>query len=36
MSKLRPEDAGRRQEAALGGDYSEALARGIHILTVFN
>jgi IclR family pca regulon transcriptional regulator len=36
MSKLRPEDAERRRQAGLGGDYSEALARGLQIMAVFN
>ena len=35
MSKLRPEDAARRQSSAFGPDYSEALARGLQIMTAF-
>ncbi len=36
MSKLRAEDAERRQAAGLGRDHSEALARGLQILLTFN
>jgi IclR family pca regulon transcriptional regulator len=36
MSRLRTDDALRRQAAGLGPDHSEALARGLDILTVFN
>lgn len=36
MSKLRSEDAARRQEAGLGKDHSEALARGLQIMATFN
>jgi IclR family pca regulon transcriptional regulator len=36
MSKLRLEDAERRREAGLGRDHSEALARGLQIMAVFN
>jgi IclR family pca regulon transcriptional regulator len=35
MSKLRPQDAARRQESDLGPDHSEALARGLQIMTAF-
>ncbi|MCU4162266.1 helix-turn-helix domain-containing protein, partial [Acidiphilium sp. AL] len=33
MSKLRPQDAIRRAESARGPDFSEALARGLAVLT---
>ena len=36
MSKLGAEDAARRQSAGLGPDHSEALARGLQIMTVFD
>ena len=36
MSKLGFQDAVRREAAGLGPDYSEALARGLQILTVFD
>ncbi len=36
MSKLRPVDAAKRREAGLGRDHSEALARGLQIIAVFN
>lgn len=36
MSKLREGDADRRRQAGLGPDYSEALARGLQVLTTFN
>jgi IclR family pca regulon transcriptional regulator len=36
MSRLRAGDAERRRDSGLGPDYSEALARGLQILTVFN
>lgn len=36
MSKLRPQDAALRQGAGLGPDHSEALARGLHIMAVFD
>ena len=36
MSKLRPDDAARRQEAGLGKDHSEALARGLQIMATFD
>jgi IclR family pca regulon transcriptional regulator len=36
MSKLRQEDADRRQQSGLGPDHSEALARGLQILVTFN
>ena len=36
MSKLRAEDAGRRAAAGLGPDYSEALARGLQVMAVFD
>ncbi len=36
MSKLGPQDAARRQDAGLGADHSEALARGLQIMAVFD
>ncbi|WP_084623067.1 IclR family transcriptional regulator domain-containing protein [Acidisphaera rubrifaciens] len=36
MSRLREDDADRRRAAALGPDYSEALARGLLVLATFN
>jgi IclR family pca regulon transcriptional regulator len=36
MSKLGPQDAARRQSSGFGPDHSEALARGLQIMTVFN
>lgn len=36
MSKLRQEDAERRRADGFGPDYSEALARGLQIMAVFN
>ena len=36
MSKLGVQDAARRQASGLGPDHSEALARGLQILTVFD
>jgi IclR family pca regulon transcriptional regulator len=36
MTKLREQDAERRRIAGLGRDHSEALARGLQILTLFN
>lgn len=35
MSKLGSQDAARRRESGLGPDHSEALARGLLILTIF-
>jgi IclR family transcriptional regulator, pca regulon regulatory protein len=35
MAKLRTEDAVRRSETGLGPDFSEALARGLAVLTAF-
>ena len=36
MTRLRQEDSDRRRAAALGPDHSEALARGLQILTAFD
>ena len=36
MSKLGAQDAARRQSSGLGPDHSEALARGLQIVTVFD
>ena len=36
MTKLRDQDAERRHATGLGRDHSEALARGLQILTLFN
>ena len=36
MSKLRVADAAQRQAADFGPDYSEALARGLRIMAVFD
>ena len=36
MPKLRPDHAARRQEAGLGKDHSEALARGLQIMATFD
>lgn len=36
MSRLRAEDAARRAGAGLGPDHSEALARGLQVLAVFD
>jgi IclR family pca regulon transcriptional regulator len=36
MTRLRPQDAERRQQAGLGPDHSEALARGLQVLAAFN
>lgn len=35
MSRLRSQDAARRRDAGLGPDHSEALARGLQIMTAF-
>ena len=35
MSKLRAEDAARRARAGLGSNHSEALARGLQVITAF-
>ena len=35
MTKLREQDAERRRSSALGPDFSEALARGLQIMTTF-
>jgi IclR family pca regulon transcriptional regulator len=35
MAKLRTQDAARRSENGLGPDFSEALARGLAVLTAF-
>jgi IclR family pca regulon transcriptional regulator len=36
MARLRAEDAARRRERAKGGDFLEALARGVSVMTAFN
>jgi IclR family pca regulon transcriptional regulator len=35
MAKLRARDAAQRAENGLGPDFSEALARGLAVLTAF-
>jgi IclR family transcriptional regulator, pca regulon regulatory protein len=36
MSRLRPQDAEARAQRALGGDFSEALARGLGVVGAFD
>ncbi len=36
LTRLGEQDAERRREAALGSDFSEALARGLRVLVAFN
>jgi IclR family pca regulon transcriptional regulator len=36
MSRLRPQDAEQRAQRALGADFSEALARGLHVISAFD
>ena len=36
MSRLRPQDAEARAQRALGADFSEALARGLGVISAFD
>jgi IclR family pca regulon transcriptional regulator len=36
MSRLRPQDAEARAQRAIGADFSEALARGLGVITAFD
>src|SRR5256885_15996256 len=36
MSRLRPQDAEARARRAIGADFSEALARGLGVITAFD